>query len=77
MAFYCIFSAESKFVRVCHNVSSPVGRSGGRRVFVTCNFNFQTDRVFKNERWLKMLIKENTAKENLGILIKPFTVLLL
>ena len=27
-AFYCIFSAETKFVRVCHNVSSPVGRSG-------------------------------------------------
>ena len=28
MAFYSIFSAETKFVKVCHNVSSPVGRSG-------------------------------------------------
>ena len=54
MAFYCIFSAESKFVRVCHNVSSPVGRSGGRRVFVTCNFNFWIDRVFTNDRWVKL-----------------------
>lgn len=39
-AFYCIFSAATKFVRVCHNVSSLLGRSGTGGFLVTHNFKF-------------------------------------